>query len=234
MKPIRTLIVDDDFRVAGIHAAYVERIPGFTVVAAVHTAAAAWDAARSHRPDLVLLDVYLPDRSGLDLYRSLPPCDLVLVTAARDTATIAAAIRAGALHYIVKPFQLRTLEAKLTAYRRMRELLGARQELDQVGVDRVYRQLRTGDATDAQLPKGQSPTTTGCGQGVGGLRDGAVGRGGRHGDRGEPGNRPALPVGPGRRGQGGARPALWRSRPAGAPLPLGRVKARNGLISRRT
>jgi len=82
--------------------------------------------------------VYLPDQSGLDLYRSLPPCDLVLVTAARDTATIAAAIRAGALHCIVKPFQLRTLEAKLTAYRRMREMLGSRRELDQVGVDRVY------------------------------------------------------------------------------------------------
>jgi response regulator of citrate/malate metabolism len=160
VNPIRTLVVDDDFRVADIHTAYVERIPGFTVVATVHTAAAARDAARNHRPDLVLLDVYLPDQSGLDLYRSLPPCDLVLVTAARDTATIAAAIRAGALHYIVKPFQLHTLEAKLTAYRRMRELLGSRQELDQVGVDRVYRQLRTGDATDAQLPKGQSPTTT--------------------------------------------------------------------------
>lgn len=160
MNPIRTLIVDDDFRVADIHTAYVERIPGFTVVATVHTAAAARDAARNHRPDLVLLDVYLPDQSGLDLYRSLPPCDLVLVTAACDTATIAAAIRAGALHYIVKPFQLHTLEAKLTAYRRTRELLGSRQELDQVGVDRVYRQLRAGDATDAQLPKGQSPTTT--------------------------------------------------------------------------
>ena len=39
-------------------------------------------------------------------------------------------------------------------------MLGSRQELDQVGVDRVYRQLRAGDATDAQLPKGQSPTTT--------------------------------------------------------------------------
>jgi hypothetical protein len=42
----------------------------------------------------------------------------------------------------------------------MRELLGSRQELEQVEVDRVYRQLRAGDATDAQLPKGQSPTTT--------------------------------------------------------------------------
>jgi len=39
-------------------------------------------------------------------------------------------------------------------------MLGSRQELDQVGVDQVYRQLRPGDATDAQLPKSQSPTTT--------------------------------------------------------------------------
>ena len=38
-------------------------------------------------------------------------------------------------------------------------MLGSRQELDQVGVDRVYRRLRAGDATDARLPKGQAPTT---------------------------------------------------------------------------
>lgn len=160
MNPIRTLIVDDDFRVAAIHAAYVERIPGFRVVAAVHTAAAALDAARQHRPDLLLLDVYLPDQPGLDLLRLLPPCDLIVVTAARDTATVAAAIGAGALHYIVKPFPLPVLEAKLEAYRRMRERLATPRELDQVEVDRVYRQLRAGDVTDAQLPKGQSPTTT--------------------------------------------------------------------------
>jgi response regulator of citrate/malate metabolism len=160
VNPIRTLIVDDDFRVAAIHAAYVERIPGFRVVAAVHTAAAALDAARQHRPDLLLLDVYLPDQPGLDLLRLLPPCDLIVVTAARDTATVAAAIGAGALHYIVKPFPLPVLEAKLEAYRRMRERLATPRELDQVEVDRVYRQLRAGDVTDAQLPKGQSPTTT--------------------------------------------------------------------------
>jgi response regulator of citrate/malate metabolism len=160
VNPIRTLIVDDDFRVAAIHAAYVERVPGFIVVAAVHTATAALDAARQHRPDLVLLDVYLPDRPGLDLLRMLPPCDVVVVTAARDTTTVAAAIRAGALHYIVKPFQLHTLEAKLTAYRRMRQRLSGQRELDQVEVDRVYRQLREGDVTEAELPKGQSPTTT--------------------------------------------------------------------------
>jgi response regulator of citrate/malate metabolism len=160
VNPIRTLVVDDDFRVASIHAAYVERIPGFSVLTAVHTAAAALDAARQHRPDLVLLDVYLPDRPGLDLARMLPACDLIVVTAARDTASVAAAIRAGALHYIVKPFPLRVLEAKLTAYRRMRERLATHRELDQVEVDRVYRQLRAGDVTDAQLSKGQSPTTT--------------------------------------------------------------------------
>ena len=58
---IRVLIVEDDFRVAEIHRAYVQRLEGFTVVAEAHTALEALRLAEESRPDLVLLDVYLPD-----------------------------------------------------------------------------------------------------------------------------------------------------------------------------
>ncbi len=64
---IRTLIVDDDFRVAAIHAAYVGKIEGFEVIAQAHTAAEAVSAVDNLRPDLMLLDLYLPDEHGLKL-----------------------------------------------------------------------------------------------------------------------------------------------------------------------
>ena len=61
---IGTLIVEDDFRVARVHAEVTAGVPGFRVVGVAHTASAAVSAAAKHEPDLVLLDLYLPDASG--------------------------------------------------------------------------------------------------------------------------------------------------------------------------
>ena len=61
---IRTLIVDDDFRVADLHRAYVERVAGFMVVGQAGTGAEALRMVATTRPDLILLDIYLPDMSG--------------------------------------------------------------------------------------------------------------------------------------------------------------------------
>ena len=69
---ITTLVVDDDYRVADIHASMVERVPGFTVVGRAHTAAQARTEIARRKPDLVLLDLYLPDEHGLDLIRLGP------------------------------------------------------------------------------------------------------------------------------------------------------------------
>ena len=63
---IRTLIVDDDFRVADVHRGYVERLDGFRVVGEAHTAGEALKSIQRLRPDLVLLDLYLPDLPGHD------------------------------------------------------------------------------------------------------------------------------------------------------------------------
>src|SRR5438552_3832062 len=68
---IRVLIVEDDFRVAEIHRAYVQRLEGFTVVAEAHTALEAPRLAEESPPDLVLLAVSLPDRSGLEVLLAL-------------------------------------------------------------------------------------------------------------------------------------------------------------------
>ncbi len=106
---IRTLVVDDDYRVAHIHGASVERIDGFTCVGEAHSAAEARSAIAELNPDLLLLDVYLPDEDGLSLLRSLNvpgerTIDCILVTAARDVETVRTAFRIGVLRYLVKPF----------------------------------------------------------------------------------------------------------------------------------
>ena len=85
---IRVLVVDDDFRIAGIHAAYVDKVDGFQTIAQVHTAAEAIAAVDRLRPDLLLLDLYLPDEHGLEPARlrrdGHPPVDVIVITAAKD------------------------------------------------------------------------------------------------------------------------------------------------------
>lgn len=155
---IRTLVVDDDFRVARIHAALVDRVPGFEVVGLSHTAADALTAARDLAPDLVLLDEYLPDRRGTEIAGALD-AGVIMVTAADDAATVRRAIAAGALNVVVKPFPPGVLVAKLNAFARCWSLLSGVGPMAQRDVDRALALLREGDAATAPLPKGRSAVT---------------------------------------------------------------------------
>jgi len=158
---IRTLIVDDDFRVAAIHAAYVNKIDGFEVISEAHTAAEAVSAVDRLRPDLMLLDLYLPDEHGLKLVGQLreghPPVDVIVITAAKDADSVRAAMQGGALHYLLKPFSFPVLRDKLLSYAQMRTRLSALRDADQRNVDRVFGALRAPDQLSAA--KGRSVHT---------------------------------------------------------------------------
>jgi response regulator of citrate/malate metabolism len=147
---IRTVVVDDDFRVAAIHAAYVSKVDGFEVIAETHSAAETIEAVDRLRPDLLLLDLYLPDEHGLELVARLrreghPPADVIVITAAKDADSVRAAMQNGALHYLLKPFSFPVLRDKLLSYGQMRSRLSALSHPDQRNVDRVFGALRAPD-----------------------------------------------------------------------------------------
>jgi response regulator of citrate/malate metabolism len=161
---IRTLIVDDDYRVARIHAAYVARIDGFETVGLAHSAGEALAAVDRLRPDLVLMDVYLPDGDGLGVVRKLmerdehPDC--VVITAARDVSTVRTAMQLGAVHYLVKPFGFAALRDRLAAYRDLRLRMEALDiQADQTEVDALFGLLRGPAALSAPTAKGRSAPT---------------------------------------------------------------------------
>ncbi|GGV61721.1 transcriptional regulatory protein [Streptomyces longisporoflavus] len=158
---IEVLVVDDDVRVADVNAAYVAKVPGFHVAAKAHNAAEALRRVEELPVDLMLLDHYLPDETGLAVVRTLRErghlTDVIMVTAARDVTTVQAAMRHGALQYLVKPFSYAGLRAKLDAYATLRRTLDGGGEAEQAEVDRIFGAL---SATPApELPKGHSPTT---------------------------------------------------------------------------
>ena len=159
---IRTLVVDDDYRVAHLHAASVERVPGFACVGEAHTAAEARESITRLEPDLLLLDLYLPDEDGLALMSSLGSAekrapDCIVVTAARDIDAVRTAMHLGAIYYLVKPFGFAQLRDQLQAYRRWREVVDLGGQADQDRVDKLYSLLRA-PSTLAASRVGLSPT----------------------------------------------------------------------------
>jgi response regulator of citrate/malate metabolism len=133
---IRVLVLDDDFRVGGLHHGIVAEHPGYEVLEPVRTVAEARAAIRDRRPELLLADVYLPDGDGISLVRAAG-LDAVMISAAEDAPTVRRALRAGAVAYLMKPFEKRRLTAVLDRYARYRNLLAGDRPLHQKDLDRA-------------------------------------------------------------------------------------------------
>jgi response regulator of citrate/malate metabolism len=154
------LVVDDDFMVASIHVRFVERVPGFTVVGTAATGRAALDEVDRLHPDLVLLDVHLPDMTGIEVLRALRAAGnqvgVLIVTAAREADTVRAAAAGGAAHYVVKPFEFDDLRVRMEAWRAAQDAL-ADETAGQGDIDAVFTPVVAGPPR--ALPKGLSTPT---------------------------------------------------------------------------
>jgi len=157
---LTVLVVDDDFMVASIHSRFVERTEGFRVVGTAATGATALTEIERLSPDLVLLDVHLPDLSGIEVLRRLRGAGndvgVVVVTAAREADTVRAAAAGGAAHYLVKPFEYDDLAARLAAFRKSHLALTGVDRAGQLDIDAVFAPLGRGREV---LPKGLSAET---------------------------------------------------------------------------
>ncbi|MFF0491770.1 response regulator [Nocardia sp. NPDC004068] len=160
---IRVLIVEDEPRIAAAHRSYVDRVPGFTAVAVAHTGREALRAAGRAPIDLVLMDIGLPDMSGLEvtaaLARSRPRPDVIAITSARDLDMVRAAVAHGVALYLLKPFTFAAFRDKLERYREFRTTLDAgASAVTQHDIDRAFGALRATDPKGT-APKGIAPHT---------------------------------------------------------------------------
>jgi two-component system response regulator DctR len=139
MDDIRVIIVEDDPMVAEINRKYTEAVKGFAVVKMVRRGDEALEQVSRIRPDLIILDNYLPEKTGLEILNVLRrdewPIDVIMITAADDAHTVTRAFRQGIVAYITKPFTFERYRSVLEAYRDFRFQTGKKKRLGQAEID---------------------------------------------------------------------------------------------------
>lgn len=163
---IGVLLVDDDVLTLELHRTFVERLDGFRVVAECTGARAAVTAVLEQPPadriDLVLLDVTMPDGTGLDVLRHLraraAAVDVIAVTGVRDAEVVRQMAALGVAQYLVKPFTFRVFRERLEQYRAFRQTTERTSgEATQAEIDSMLGAMHL--AAPTALPKGLSAET---------------------------------------------------------------------------
>ena len=164
MTSLRVLIVEDDPRIAQLHQRFCEKVAGFEVSGLAATCEEADELATILEPDLLLLDLYLPDGNGMDLLRQLrsrgQEVDVILITAAKDVSAVQQALRAGAFDYIVKPAVFGRFEEALTKFAAYRHQLSQGNVLNQSDIDQLLHSHHQPTVVErGAVPKGIDPLT---------------------------------------------------------------------------
>ncbi|MCH5583395.1 response regulator [Shimazuella sp. AN120528] len=155
-KNIQVVVVDDDFMIARLHGKLVDSIPCYQLAGTANNYETALHLVNELQPDLLLLDVYMPDRSGMELVRTIRaktlPCDVILITAAKELEVIEEGFRFGVFDYLIKPFDLDRLQKTLKKYFQYKMSLAKSNTLsiDQTVVDDL-KQLRSVNQSVNQL-----------------------------------------------------------------------------------
>lgn len=141
MRTLQLLIVEDDPKIAEIQRRYVERLESVELIGIAHGLDEARDQLDVLKPDLMLLDVYFPEGSGLDLLGQLRAAnsatDVILITAAREVDAIRTALRGGVFDYILKPLVFSRLQDAITNYRQHLDKLDSMKQVEQKVVDEL-------------------------------------------------------------------------------------------------
>lgn len=161
---IEILIIEDDLRIADIHRRFIDRIEGFEVVGSAHTGVEAKDWISALKPDLILLDVYLPDMMGTELLsyiqRESPDSDIIFITAASEVHVVKQAFRGGVFDYILKPLTFDRFRESLVSYKEKRITLSSSGHLEEESIHLLWNQQKTVlPSENLFTPKGIDPKT---------------------------------------------------------------------------
>ncbi len=154
---IKVLIVEDDPMVATINARFLERVEGFSLVGLAPSLEEARRLIEDQGPELILLDLFLPRASGMDLLRWIREAglglDVILITADSTSSRVREALRYGAVDYLIKPFTFERFQEALERYAQRREEMARSETLSQEELDELLVSSHA-EAPDVELEKG--------------------------------------------------------------------------------
>jgi two-component system, CitB family, response regulator MalR len=159
---IRVMIVEDDPMVAEFNKRYLEQIGGFKLEAVCFSVEQAMEELEKLTIDLLLLDIFMPGKNGLELLSSIreseKKIDVVVISAASDIERIQKALRLGAVDYLIKPFEFERFRTALAAYQEKTAFIQNQQVLNQKELDQQILRKEEKRLPE-ELPKGLTTDT---------------------------------------------------------------------------
>lgn len=166
MAKIKAVIAEDDFRVADIHEKFLNKFDQIEVIGKALNAEQTLELLDEQQPDLLLLDVYMPDQLGSDLLPVIrenhQQVDILMITAATDREILEKALHYGVEYFLIKPVKMERFNQIIEEYLKKSQLLRSAQEVDQEIVDMVFNKLSKRSAAvnrETSLPKGVDEIT---------------------------------------------------------------------------
>ena len=155
----KILIVEDDPMVALINKKFLENMGFKDILGPVQTEEEIIKVLDKENIDLILLDVYLPKKNGIDILKSLRYkkylTDVIMITAANSVEEVKRAFAYGVTDYLVKPFEFERFEEAVNKYKQKNNLLNKREALSQQDIDVISKSLEE----KVELPKGLNQKT---------------------------------------------------------------------------
>lgn len=155
----KILIVEDDPMVALINKRFLENMGFKDILGPVQTEEEIIQLLDKENIDLILLDVYLPKKNGIDILKSLRYkkylTDIIMITAANSVEEVKRAFAYGVTDYLVKPFEFERFEEAINKYKQKNNLLNKREALSQQDIDIISKSLEE----KLELPKGLNQKT---------------------------------------------------------------------------
>lgn len=138
---IEVMIVEDDPMVRDINSRFLKRVDGFSLYQAVSNLDQAKKLISIRKPDLILLDVYLPKENGMDFLKWIrgqeKDIDVILITADKSIERVQEAFRYGVVDYLIKPFTFERLKESLLQFKLRFDQFKKTDDIEQDDLDKL-------------------------------------------------------------------------------------------------
>lgn len=161
---IKVAIAEDDFRIADIHEKFLESFSEIVVVGKSLNGEQTIQLLKTKEPDLLLLDVYLPDMLGSELLplirETFPKVSIIMITAATDKVFLEKALSYGVENYLIKPVSRERFDDIIQKFIKKHSLLSSDQQVNQTYIDLLFSKEKNPNS-EKGFPKGIDEITLG-------------------------------------------------------------------------